>query len=297
MKPLRVVTPGPITTFPLRMLSVGAKDKVALKLFVITEGRASVKNFPNAEIHGDELTWDFAEGRSTYGDVRASKTAAAGADTPWLTSYALNSFFLSPREGHAVDFPDRSVNTIADAYFNRASLNGEIGLPCGASAFAEVVANNAKVTPLCTPNGPECVAPKDGEVGAENFTCDTLTDLAVAVTGMHARDVWLTRLEAELPVAALAKDLELVPGVMNSSAAGEVDNHLFLAKATNVDPACTAVSADSSGATAAIDPSARSPERSSPRSALGATLFAAFGLVIGRRVSRRRDDKEPAGRK
>ncbi|MFS8071227.1 MAG: DUF2330 domain-containing protein, partial [Byssovorax sp.] len=43
IKPLRVVTKGALTTFPMRMLAAGAKTNVALSLFVVTEGRSSIK--------------------------------------------------------------------------------------------------------------------------------------------------------------------------------------------------------------------------------------------------------------
>jgi MYXO-CTERM domain-containing protein len=39
--------------------------------------------------------------------------------------------------------------------------------------------------------------------------CDGFDDLDVGADGLHAGDVWVTRLRANLPVSALATDLEL----------------------------------------------------------------------------------------
>jgi len=47
----------------------------------------------------------------------------------------------------------------------------------------------------------------ENEIDARDFTCGTLDDLSVALVGLHPEDVWITRLEASLPQAALADDL------------------------------------------------------------------------------------------
>ena len=62
MKPLRVVTPGALTTFPMRMLAAGAGAKVGIQLFVITEGAIRVKGFPGATI--DPAATDMANVKS-----------------------------------------------------------------------------------------------------------------------------------------------------------------------------------------------------------------------------------------
>jgi MYXO-CTERM domain-containing protein len=51
---------------------------------------------------------------------------------------------------------------------------------------------------------------------ASAYACGGLDDLAVALGGMHPTDVWVTRLEAQLPRAALVKDLTLVPSTAGS---------------------------------------------------------------------------------
>src|SRR5262249_599282 len=41
------------------------------------------------------------------------------------------------------------------------------------------------------------------------LACGSLDDLSVALTGMHPADVWLTRLESNLPHSALVDDLQI----------------------------------------------------------------------------------------
>jgi hypothetical protein len=48
-----------------------------------------------------------------------------------------------------------------------------------------------------------------GDTDARQLACGTIDDLAVALVGLHPADVWLTRLESNLPRAALATDLVL----------------------------------------------------------------------------------------
>lgn len=284
MRPLRVVTPGPITTFPLRMLSIGSKEKVALKLFVLTEGRASVQNFPNAEIHGEDLTWDFDENRSNYADVRGSKIFAKGADAPWLTVYSQSGYLLAPREGYFSETPTGGrAETIADAYFSRGVANGETTQTCGSADFKGAGTSTDKVVDLCPPGSSSCIEPNPGELNADIFTCASLDDLSVAITGMHPADVWLTRLEAELPREALSMDLQITT-VVDSSAGGEHSNHLFVAKGENVASDCSAVSAEG------LEPLAMLG--GSPRDfAMGAVVFAALGAGLGRRAARRKENR------
>jgi hypothetical protein len=51
--------------------------------------------------------------------------------------------------------------------------------------------------------------PTEGDIDSRTLACDGLDDLAVALTGMHPKDVWVARLEANLPRQALGTDLTL----------------------------------------------------------------------------------------
>jgi len=75
----------------------------------------------------------------------------------------------------------------------------------------------------------QCGEVGDGEIDARDFACGPLDDLAVAMIGLHPRDVWLTRLEANLPRAALDQDLNLAA----ADSQDEVENWLIPTKAEN----------------------------------------------------------------
>jgi hypothetical protein len=84
MEPIRIAFEGSSPTLPLRMIAAGTGAKVGLKLFVIGEGRWEAKNFPNAQITENELTWDFRAMASDYNTIFINKLAANGGRT-WVT--------------------------------------------------------------------------------------------------------------------------------------------------------------------------------------------------------------------
>ena len=53
--------------------------------------------------------------------------------------------------------------------------------------------------------------PPPGLCQSGDELCCSYDDLQVATFGLHQNDIWLTRLRAELPVAALTTDLKLEP--------------------------------------------------------------------------------------
>lgn len=87
MQPVRVTTPGVNVSFPLRMVAAGIGDTVALELYLIAEGRWEAQNFPNAEIFGEQLTYDWATGSFDYDEVADGLLAEEGGRT-WLTEYS-----------------------------------------------------------------------------------------------------------------------------------------------------------------------------------------------------------------
>jgi hypothetical protein len=73
----------------------------------------------------------------------------------------------------------------------------------------------------CSPDGGCGEVDPETEIDARTLMCDApigsdlpLDDLAQAVVGMHPADVWVTRLEANLPRAALDADLVLEPALV-----------------------------------------------------------------------------------
>ncbi|MDB4928169.1 MAG: hypothetical protein JWM10_653 [Myxococcaceae bacterium] len=87
IQPLRVRLPAGTTALPLRMIRAGAADRTDLALFVVGEGRQEVTNFSAATVASDDVTWDFATGRSDYPAAFARALRRAG-DRAWVTELA-----------------------------------------------------------------------------------------------------------------------------------------------------------------------------------------------------------------
>lgn len=278
MRPVRVIMPGAITTFPMRMLSAGAGAAVALKVFVITEGRVQVEGFPGAEISAQELTWDFSAHTSNYDGARKDKLSGEGGTT-WLTSYTRQDPFFSPAtEPSYYEGGDRSQSEglIADAYFTQAAKTGEGSPGCIAGNQSGMT---GKVVDLCPPEGGACGAAGENEIDAQQFECDGLKDLSAALIGLHPADVWLTRFEAELPRAALTRDLSFVPAAKQE----RVPNLIVAANNENA-PECAA------GALLPSEPTGRSSLPRGPQRGIATLGLAASALAfaITRRLSRAR---------
>lgn len=224
MRPVRVVQPGAVTTLPLRMVAAGTGPEVAMTLFVIGEGRWTTESFPSADAPSD-LTWDFADNRSDYAEKRALELADDGG-RGWLTTFAQRGALLSPqvnpRDGVATRILAGSAwhTTVADAYFAQALSNGETTESCVGQVgqyadhdevvrdgCVEVGPTEPGLDPSTPPTG--CLVSDAPSVETEAFRCGDADDLAVAIDGKHPRDVWVTRLEANLPRDTLDRDLVL----------------------------------------------------------------------------------------
>lgn len=241
MKPVRVITPGATAALPLRMVAAGTGASVAISLFVISEGRFATTNFPNAEVPLDELAWDHLTIASNYAELRKSALESESGRT-WLTSYAKVGPMLSPIAnptswGNVVYTTDNGVaDTIADAYIRQAIKNGEakdVGCP-SPTQFRD---SKLPVFDPCPPDAMDptlCPDVPADKIDARQIACDAADDLAVALTGLHPRDVWLTRLDAFLPRAALATDLTLEAAPSQAP----VENWLKPSKIVNEAEAC-----------------------------------------------------------
>ena len=293
MKPVRVVSPGASTTLPLRMVAAGTGAFVGISLFVITEGRFATKNFPGSVVPAKDLSWDHLTLDSNYAALRKAALDSEKGRT-WLTSYAKLGALLSPvanptsfgavRYSSAKGF----VDTIGEAYINQAIKNGDSG-PTACSASPETYADGSVVVvDPCPPGAPEpseCPAVQENELDARGLACGDADDLAVALTGLHPRDVWLTRLDAFLPRAALATDLELSPAADQSM----VQNWLSPAKVENEAEACRqALESESSfvfplGRGISGGPSRGGP----PRGVTVALIAVGLSLLAGMRRAQR----------
>lgn len=226
MKPVRVVTEGMSAELPLRMVAAGTGASVAISLFTISEARFAAENFENSIVPKELLLWDFDAKSSNYAQMRAAALSLKGGEV-FLTPYAAHGALLSPVKNNAVSgFGNptiqydagngaSSVETIAAAYIGRGVANGESQDVSCVTALELSAKRGEKVVNPCPfgkkPDDAGCTAVAPDEIDSRTLACGALDDLAVALRGLHPKDVWLTRLDADLPRAALAKDLLLKP--------------------------------------------------------------------------------------
>ena len=95
----------------------------------------------------------------------------------------------------------------------------------------------------CNHDTMECGTVAPGEIDARDFTCGELSDLSTALVGMHLQDVWITRLEANLPKFALATDLTLQASTDQSL----VPNYHVAEKAENYECPAAPVGSSKNG--------------------------------------------------
>jgi hypothetical protein len=299
MKPVRVVSPGAVPALPLRMVAAGTGANVDITLFVIGEGRWETQNFPNGRVDAKDLSWDFARTASNYTPLRQTVLAKESGRT-WLNTYAKRSALLSPVLNPTTQSPvqyslnQSSPMTIASLYIEQGLINGEGQTDACMSAF-DAYANSAGiVVDLCPvadggsggggaggsgaggSGGADCGTAQIGQIDARVFACGTLDDVAVAVTGMHPRDVWLTRLESNLPHAALKDDLTL----QAAGAQSDVEN--WLTATIPLNPPCQLAAA-----TPAIGERGGGGGTGDSRRRTETAFFMAVVAALGAAVARR----------
>jgi hypothetical protein len=284
MKPVRILTPGIANALPLRMVAAGTGESVAITLFVIGEGRWEAQNFPNASIDPAELTWDFTTHSSDYATKRLALMAQGGGRT-WNNAFASQGSLLSQDQANGrptfVSAGSGIYGTLAEAYVAQGLRNGETTVSLCEASFATYAGSMERVDGTClaaqgsgavaggADGGVSCAVQPD-QIDATVFACGSLDDIAVALVGMHPRDVWLTRLEANLPRAALGTDLL----VQASASQLPISNVLAVTQAKG-DP-CPAIAGAVDGASRAADQGKR------------LAMMAAVIAALGARLSRRR---------
>ena len=129
--------------------------------------------------------------------------------------------------------------------------------------------------------GGSCGVAASDEIDARSLACGKLDDMAVALTGTHPRDVWLTRLEAKLPHAALNDDLRLEASPEQTP----VENWLQASKAENAPCPLAGAALGTPGDDVRTSTSNERPPRSRRRTelALLAAGIAAFFAALFRR--------------
>jgi hypothetical protein len=282
MKPVRVLTEGASPELPLRMVAAGSGPLVSVILFTISEARLAPQNFPEAVVPRPLITWDFASQSSNYAELRRTALSLQEGKA-WLTPYAqprsLLAGFDSPGLGFRVQYLGSdgvsAVDTIAAAYVAAGLTNGETTSGACTATLAQIAGRSDVVKNPCPfgakPDDPACGTVLPGEIDSRALACGPLDDLAVALRGLHPKDVWLTRLEAQLPRAALGADLALVPAAQQLP----IDN--WIRAESSSGDACP------SGVVASLGGSKNGPRRGD---------FAAVGLLalglaaVARRAAR-----------
>ncbi len=87
MQPVRVVYPGYMATFPLKMVKVGAYGTLDLTLWVIADQRYDASNYGTVTIDERDLIWDFARNTSNYTALFRAAIDNGGGKA-WVAEYA-----------------------------------------------------------------------------------------------------------------------------------------------------------------------------------------------------------------
>lgn len=216
MQPVRVVTPGADANLPLRMVAAGVGAKVGIILYVIGEGRYQTANYPNLAIDLTGLTWDYAKTRSNYSET-VEGALASGDGRGWFTEFAYP--MLGKRDGSRIGYFNFQTNaplpTLSEAYSTAIK-----GSKC-APLIPKIDGGSLKDSGTDASTDASADASDDGSVDASDdggnvdagdgggSTECKFDDIEVATRGMFPSDVWITRLRANLPKAALNTDLKL----------------------------------------------------------------------------------------
>ena len=200
MTPVRVVMEGMNLSLPLRMVGIGTGAFTPIVLYVLSEGRYTTANFSEVAIQQSLLSWNFKTSESNYTELR--ETALAQNDgRSFLTAFAGEGpFFYNDFDGS---------NGMVASYLNQAFTNNETTSQCQLGSI-DPSARVVNPCPVGEPwDSPACGTVQAGEQDVRTLGCAGVDDMAVALTGLRPNLTWITRLEANLPRAALDQDLTL----------------------------------------------------------------------------------------
>lgn len=213
MQPVRVVTPGADLSLPLRMVAAGVGAHVGIELFVLSEGRYHPQNFPDASIDFSKLVWDPVAEVSNYTTL-AQQALAANGGRGWLTEMSGPASLYGGGAGGGNP-------SLASAYGSACSpevLQPPPGCGAAEAGAPEASTEGGALDDGATEAGEEAGAdaappPPATDAGADAAACQSQTvlcdDLDLAMNGITPGSLWITRLRADLPAAALSDDLAL----------------------------------------------------------------------------------------
>ncbi|MBS2018420.1 MAG: DUF2330 domain-containing protein [Deltaproteobacteria bacterium] len=215
MTPIRIVSPGTDLTLPLRLMQIGAGSKVGITLYVIGEGRyRTTGTFPEVPVDFTKLIWDNGQNRSNYQELSFQAMAlengrgviteysdrpnlerlatGLGGNPPLLATYATACTTYDEKRPK----PEPTEDAGADA--SDAAVDPDAS---GSDAGADPDAGDLDAAAPPDAGDEDAGTPRDVKA-----YCD---DLDVAFEGMQPGQIWVTRLRANLPNAALADTLRL----------------------------------------------------------------------------------------
>jgi MYXO-CTERM domain-containing protein len=281
MEPVRVVTMGADPSLPLRMIAAGAGANVGVELFVLSEGRYHPQNFPDATIDFTQLAWDPTQGRSNYEEL-ASAALAANGGTSWLTE-ASQPVNLYTQGGYNPP--------LASSYQSACTPLTLLPPPsCGTSPEAGTLLGDAGGSRDAGDAGSTADADGAGNeagigMGMGMGSCETTVvgcdDLDLATTGIDLGSLWVTRLRANLPQAALGSDLVLEATAAQTSVPNEHSTSVYTIP--NYNP-CPSNGASGSGGSAGC--ACRADD--SPRARYADAILGTLAVVMLAGMTRRR---------
>jgi len=258
MQPVRVVTPSGVAVLPLRMVKAGTGDSVAMVLYAIGEQRFGLADLTEVHLDMPSLSFDFANSTTNY---QALRTAALEENlgASYLTTFASkNPFGKTTTRTLTTSQFTLGSSSLGQLYFDQGFQN-EGRQETGCSLALRGLTSDVLVA---------------DEDAAKQFTCGDLDDISAAMIGMHPSQLWLARLEMNLPREALGMDCR----VNAASEQKEVSSDVVAVRATNRPSYCVEP----------IFESRIARERTSPARAFAWAIAGIAIVGLARRARRRR---------
>ncbi len=307
MQPVRVVTPGAGLSLPLRMVAAGAGANVGITLWVISDGRYQVQNFPNGTVDATKLVWEHVQNQSNYTSLAAQVMRGSGGRT-WVTEFAQNlSLVGSPSQyasggnyscgvagsnggaGGGVNYYGAG-QSLAEVYFAQCLCQGggtvcPLGFFSGDAASAEAGATEDAASSDAADDASSDAQTDAGtgtgqDAGCSANACDGFDDLDVASVGLDPGSTWVTRMRALLPSSALATDLVVEAAPSQSQVSNQLTASVY--DDPTYDPCASSQGGGGGGGCALSD---TSPWLGGRGLVVGGLAFIAASLVRRRRVS------------
>jgi hypothetical protein len=259
MEPIRILAPGADPTLPLRMMRIGSGANLGITLFVIGESRWRAKTFPNVSVDEAKIVWDYTKSKSNYVEL-AQQAMTAGDGRGWVTEYAQQPLLYvtgsvgttgmigNPglADAYEATCPSEIPYVASDASVSFDSGKSDASKPdagdAGDSGDAGAVDAGADAAAFDAGAADAGPTPPPLPPRSRTKLCD---DLELAIEGLEPSSVWVTRMRAFLPNAAMDGTLEL------ETTSGVVDNVHYAAKSGTV-AARIAPSKDTRGTWAVI---------------------------------------------